>query len=417
MKLFSKLISQIYFSRHIRSILNLFFRVLKLEEYARLKNYIQNNKDKLIFALNCRDPYQFEHIKDIYFFLKNNKSFLILPIGTLKFFKSENKDKVLSLFDNQYGLRYGENYFSYLWFSKIKSDIFLDVSITSYADTQRGCTKILYAHGLASLGFSKDFSHIKYVKKYDYLFLTGPLQKEAILRAQKKFGVDLPEMIEIGFFRGDRLLEKSNKFDKRKYLGEVGIEDTFTVLFAPTWGEFSCVLNWLDKIISICVDLEINLMIKLHPIMINGSTKWETGGVDWEKRLFEISKNSLRIYDVSNYNIDDLYLVSDLLISDVSSSALEFMILGKPVIFLPADNYFKLFQDEGPIFSIRKNREVKNKEQLKQELLKKIPKSDNGVYSPTEIIYNPGKALNAFSGFLENRMLENRTSYENSPHQ
>ncbi|MEO8209048.1 MAG: CDP-glycerol glycerophosphotransferase family protein, partial [bacterium] len=65
-----------------------------------------------------------------------------------------------------------------------------------------------------------------------------------------------------------------------------------------------------------------------------------TGGVNWVERFskFESNKNFRHI---PTNNIDPILAASDLMITDVSSVALEFIVLDKPVIYIDCPGFFE----------------------------------------------------------------------------
>lgn len=394
-----------YFSAGVRVIWAGCLRAFFWKEYRSLKGYVVSRNagglKKAIVAINCRSAI-FEHVKEIYFRLENHPKLLPLAITTAKFFRLQAKQRFFSRLETKYGLVYGKNYFSYAWLPKIRPRIYLEPQPTPYGDLCRGAIKVMYVHGLANLGFSKDFKHIRCAGKYDYLLLTGPLQKRAILQAQKMYGGRLPQLVEVGFLRGDRLLAQKRSFDKGAALAEMGLEEMFTILFAPTWGDFSATREWIDKMVEASRMLDANILIRLHPILTSGKTGWETGGVDWDLKLKELAQKYKRVHIASDDDIDAYLLSADVCVTDASSVGMEFMILEKPAIFLPVPHFFKMYGKDRPIAWVREGLEVDDKEQLMDQL--KVCMSDRHClksYPLKDMIYNPGKALEAIVSFLE----------------
>jgi len=405
-----KIMENIYFSKSIRYCWIRLLRIFYQKEYAEFKKYITKTKQgtskNIIVALNCRSAI-FEHIKDIYFYLRDHPSFFVVPIATTKFSIRTHKKKVFSRFESQYGLVHGKNYFSYLWLKKLKPHVYIEPQPTVYADFCKSTIKIMYVHGLANLGFSKDFRHIRIVEKYNYLFLTGPLQKRALLYAHKIYGGRLPEMVEIGFLRGDRLLAKKKDFNRKAFLDKINLQDRFTLLFAPTWGEFSGTKEWIDKIVDIAQELDINILLRLHPILTSGKIGWETSDVNWNIKLQQLAQRYNRVHIAVDDDIDDYLLVSDVAVTDASSVGMEFMLLEKPVIFVPAPIFFKVYGKERPIAWVREGLEARDAADLKDNLKKCLESHYTiKIYPLEKMVYNPGRAIYAIVSFLENLLLK-----------
>ena len=49
-----------------------------------------------------------------------------------------------------------------------------------------------------------------------------------------KYGEPLPEIVEVGYWIGDRLLERQKDWDRGSYLDSLELEEGPTVFYAPT---------------------------------------------------------------------------------------------------------------------------------------------------------------------------------------
>jgi CDP-glycerol glycerophosphotransferase (TagB/SpsB family) len=88
----------------------------------------------------------------------------------------------------------------------------------------------------------------------------------------------------------------------------------------------------------------VNVIVKLHPISYcspdGPNYQFYTGGVDWVKEFSEFeSQENFRHVPVSN--IDPLLAASDVMVTDVSSVALEFVMLDRPVIYIDCPEFFE----------------------------------------------------------------------------
>ena len=166
---------------------------------------------------------------------------------------------------------------------------------------------------------------IKESKIIDYIIIASELWKIPFSTA---FGVEKEKIKILGsprtdvFFKKDRI-EKSKQefFEKNPQLKGKKI-----ILYAPTFRD--------NDIKNFKLKLDINyflkelpenyiLLIKLHPNISN----WENKG-----------HNDKRIKDFSNHkDINQLMFISDILITDYSSIALEYSLLNKPMIFYAYD--------------------------------------------------------------------------------
>lgn len=106
-----------------------------------------------------------------------------------------------------------------------------------------------------------------------------------------------------------------------------------TILFAPHWTSLGLIQerhhnNYFDEVLRLLETLPMNIVLKLHACSLN---KILGGNVDWRLKLAQIaSDTNVRLDE----EVDDLPALkyADILITDISSRAFNFMALHKPVI-------------------------------------------------------------------------------------
>ncbi|AYW45237.1 CDP-glycerol glycerophosphotransferase family protein [Tetragenococcus koreensis] len=164
--------------------------------------------------------------------------------------------------------------------------------------------------------------------RWDYLIVPNEYSKKVFKQAFH-FQND---MLEIGYPRNDELVNnKANKKLQNELKKKIiGKEKGRVILYAPTWrddyfikkGSYRFFIPFdLEKIVN-CLDKEDTLIIRPHYLV--GDTIDITGYEDQVKVCM-------------NEAINDLYLISDLLITDYSSVMFDFAILQRPMLFYPYD--------------------------------------------------------------------------------
>lgn len=165
------------------------------------------------------------------------------------------------------------------------------------------------------------------VAKWDLLLSTGAECSEMFRSA---FGFE-GTILETGLPRNDVLCSAEGPAIGRRTREELGIEpDARVVLWAPTWrddipdgaGGFGHP-GGLDteRFIDRC-DRDVVLLVRMHSVV---SSRLNAG-------------RTARLIDVSDHpEIADLYLASDLLVSDYSSTVYDFAVTGKPIVLLAHD--------------------------------------------------------------------------------
>ncbi|NOZ25577.1 MAG: hypothetical protein GXO94_05750 [Nitrospirae bacterium] len=397
----AKLREELFFSPVVRRISNTAYRALSVKEGRSVKEYCRRHGSRSLVAFPVFQLYTLEHIRDLVDALKSNDGMQPILFTTTKKIPMtrDKKKEIFRFLSSRYNIVYGENIFAYPWLKSVNIDLFFELSVTSYGAEVR-CPRVLYTHGMAGLNFSKDFRHVRLLGRYDAVFLNGPLHKRALLVASKHYGCELPQMYEVGYLRGDRLIRMAETFDRGAFLESIGLQDLPTVMYAPTWGDFSSTAAWIDRVVGVCGDMGVNLLLRLHPIVMTGRAKWKTGGIDWHRKLPDIERKNPHVRVAMSHDIDDIMLASDVMITDVSGMALEFLAIDKPVVFLPAPRYFEIYGTERPEKWCRPEYEIEDAAGLRHELRSAI--DGTGFKFPVdELVYNRGEVLDVMTGRIE----------------
>jgi len=180
--------------------------------------------------------------------------------------------------------------------------------------------KIQVFHGYAAE--KKDHWIIRHY--FDLYFTQGPYftsKFKQLASRHKNFDV-----FETGWTKQDWIKSHLHNYDelKKEYLEKAQCKEI--ILYAPT---FSPKLTSLPIIRRALLDTleqrsKTLLLIKLHPLT---KQKW----IDEYKQLAAKHK---RIFFIEDSNVTPYQLISDIMISDTSSTVYEFLLLDKPVITL-----------------------------------------------------------------------------------
>ena len=166
-------------------------------------------------------------------------------------------------------------------------------------------------------------------RQLDYAIVGGEFLREVYAEV---FGIDRERCLPYGLMRLDNYLDakKVAVFRRDFYDKNPDWQGRKIILFAPTFRGPSQrtayypyeMLDW-DKIYDFCGD-EYLFVIKQHPFIMKP--------VDIE------SKYAGRIIDFSGYpDINELFYVTDILITDYSSNIYEFSLHRKPMLFFAFD--------------------------------------------------------------------------------
>lgn len=169
-------------------------------------------------------------------------------------------------------------------------------------------------------------------RQYDYAVVGGEGLREVY---EEVFGIPRERILPYGLARLDGYMEhgRIENFKKTFYEKYPGLKGKKIIMFAPTYrgktqDEAYYPADWVDqeKVQEICGD-EYAFVYKMHPFIT-------------EKTVIDPKYRDC-IYDLSEESdINALFYVTDILITDFSSNIYEFSLQRKPIIFYAPDKDF-----------------------------------------------------------------------------
>lgn len=170
---------------------------------------------------------------------------------------------------------------------------------------------------------------------FDVLLSTGPECTQKALPFRAHYGHTY-DIWNVGYPKIDGLL---NRQISPKGSAPPVSPKSIHVLFAPSWGRKTALDVYGLSPVAWALEEGHKVTIKLHPMSLSKGVDYATGGVDWKQELakFESDPN-VSIADTTVN--EELMAQADLMISDVSGIAYEFLLTGKPVIFLDVPEFF-----------------------------------------------------------------------------
>lgn len=259
------------------------------------------------------------------------------------------------------------SYFKFLYYAIVSGAWIFDSRHLYYLRKNKKTKYIQTWHGtpLKKLGLDMDYVNMsgnQDIEKYhddfkrntadwQYLISQNSYSSEIFKRAFAFNG----EMLEIGYPRNDILFSKNNPQDIASIKDKFNIpKDKKVILYAPTWrddeyyrkGEYKFATEMdFDEMHSQLGDDHI-LIVKFHYLVKEN--------IDWSKY------GGFVIECDADWDIQELYLISDMMITDYSSVMFDYTILKRPVLFFTYDMenyknnlrdfYFDMFEEvPGPI--------------------------------------------------------------------
>lgn len=300
----------------------------------------------------------------------------------------------------QKNIRY---YWQILW-EKFDLIMFIDVYAKFPPRPSKHCL-LKHGPGLTTRCIYKHFSR-KTIADFDLVLTNGGFDYKMI-RETCKGKYDASKLHNIGFPFLDRF--DGLTIDKETYLRKLfKTTSKMTVLFAPSWSGLRLLENngrdYFDQIVSILRTMNLNTVVKLHACSFN---KIFAGVGDWKTRLTVVSKyENIRV----DYDVDDIPALKycDVLITDISSRAFNFMLLDKPVVFYFPSKVLRDFLDAERIELLKRGAFVASspqgiKEVLNQLMRETVSKPDS-KYVSEYCFTNYGKATEAVVTLLKENL-------------
>ena len=189
--------------------------------------------------------------------------------------------------------------------------------------------------GYSRFGFSGPYPYTSCHRKYDYAVVGA----EALVPVYSEvFGISKDKILPYGLPRLDNFFDNNNDNIKEKiYKLYPNLKEKNIILFAPTFrgsGQKEAYYPYeninLDMVANLCKEKNYIFALKMHPFV---------------RSRIEIPKEYTEyIVDLSDYpDINELYYITDILITDYSSNIYEFSLFNKPIIFYTFDlDYYQI---------------------------------------------------------------------------
>lgn len=291
------------------------------------------------------------YYNDVYeFLIKQNAEKVYLLNLSYGIFNSKNiVIKLIKYFISFFNIKFGNTYF-YKDLKELEKKyspiiIFTDTGppLANYK------TKSLKINTKNSVCYKKYFLHeINF--KYDYVLLPGHYHKERIKKIYNLKNIDKKFKV-VGNIKISQFL-KDNNFNRTKFMNSVGLDpDKVNVLFAPSWNahgndlfgrprflpkKYGNQYSALEKLAKEIDLLNCNFIVKLHHLshfhLKNNTFK----NLDNQKNCFIFKSGAY--HDVSSS--DDVFRISDIMITNTSGVASTGIFLKKKLIFIsPHSSY------------------------------------------------------------------------------
>jgi hypothetical protein len=218
----------------------------------------------------------------------------------------------------------------------------------------KGTWRVVMQHGLSDKLAFGDIGKRDPLGDFDVLFLSGAAFREGSLSGYRKRYPDTYDRLrieEIGAIRTDVLFRSVT--EREGVLVELGLDPGLpTVCYAPTWERTASLEQHGIAIVSALAALPVNVIVKLHHVSLcTANHPWIVqdghGGKDWRRILREQERQYPNVRLAPGHDAAPYLLASDLLVSDASGIAYEFLLLDRPIVFMDVPELFSHYGRDG----------------------------------------------------------------------
>ena len=188
-------------------------------------------------------------------------------------------------------------------------------------------------HGVSSKGVKFN----TWMRDFDLLLLPGRREKskfetlfreDRVLDVRENVAQNAPQMALVGHPKADRILR--GEITRESARRDLQLDHKPTVLYAPTHGALSSFFAWGEAIID-AIPTTCNLIVKPHPSL--ATTAHNEGASRDVARLQKLLENRGALWLPHAPDVMPLMAASDILITDYSSVAEEWLVFDRPMVF------------------------------------------------------------------------------------
>lgn len=287
--------------------------------------------------------------------LKQNRVLFISDVretlgGNLEFmynYLGEEYEKVVSLKKDTRAKRNFKDKINMVKYLSTSKYIFLEeiVQATSYLKVRKGQELVQLWHAAGAykrFGHSRESTDLTRIHKGYKRYTKAITSSEAIRPCYAEaFGMDTEKIQATGTPRTDLFFDEVYKNNKRKeaYTKYPFLKNKKVILFAPTYRGTQARNAYYDidrldlkKIYEQLKDKDYIFVFKWHPYLYNNIVRKNDARYETYLNYPDF------YYDLSNErDINDLLLVTDILITDYSSVIFDYVFMNRPIIYFTYD--------------------------------------------------------------------------------
>lgn len=283
-------------------------------QYSRFRKLAPDQKNIVFYSESKHDWHHFKPIIN-YLTYELSRTVCYISSDLNDFGLKQKNEKLLPFFIK-------EGFWQILLFQMLKADVLaLTILDLNNLQLKRSIHPVHYIYIFHAMGSTHMVDFENSYDHYDSIFCVGPHQMKEIQKRETLKNLPPKHLFEHGYSRLEALMTRRDKKPKIS-------EQPVTVLVAPTWGERSILNECGERLVEILLNAGYRVMLRPHYQTLKLTPEVVTNILD----KFGDHHN---LEYIELMGESDSLLVSDILICDWSSMAIEYALaLEKPVLFI-----------------------------------------------------------------------------------
>ncbi len=193
----------------------------------------------------------------------------------------------------------------------------------------RGTRRVQFFHGVAGKYADRYDRPRRALREWDRFFFINRKRMDNFV-ASGAIEPGSPAARLVGMPKADRLVDGS--LNRDVILQTLDLDPQLpSVLYAPTWTPYSSLNALGEELVAALAKTGANVIVKLHDNSLDVSDVRNSGGIDWAGRLNKVLQ-APRGHMAKRGTIAPYLVAADVMISDHSSAAFEYLLLDRPLI-------------------------------------------------------------------------------------
>jgi CDP-glycerol glycerophosphotransferase (TagB/SpsB family) len=215
--------------------------------------------------------------------------------------------------------------------ARMKADAYVNTDFWDMTWLHRRTRRVHLFHGVAGkYGLDAPIDLAPTIGAFDCLMFANADRRTRYIEAGLVPDDDVKAAL-VGYPKMDQLVDGS--LDRREIARGLALDPAVpAVIYAPTWSPYSSLNAMGEETVERLTAEGLQVIVKLHDRSYDRRERG-SGGIDWAARLAKYSTHPL-VRVVRDADGSPFMTVADVMVSDHSSIAFEYMLLDRPIVVI-----------------------------------------------------------------------------------